>query len=131
MANDFDASIKLLYPVDKNTFSTIDVLEPADEYDVVANVEIGRDLNQFATEHILRVAIVNLSTAEQVAVTEVREPLTPQDNSQRQQEMRAGFPALQTPGAGDVLQAVASYRVVAGANSDVSTAQSVTFAVGG
>ena len=130
MANNFDASIKLLYPADQGSFFTVDVLEPTDPYDVVANVEIGQGLNQFASEHTLRVSIVNLTTATQIDSAEVKEQLTPQLNTQRRQEMRASFQAPQNVNSGDVLQAVASYRVTAGANSDVSTETSETFAVG-
>jgi hypothetical protein len=130
MANAWDATLKLLYPADEGTFFTVDVLEPGDTYVVVANVEIGEDLNEFATEHILRVSIVNLTTATQVDSAEVKEQLTPQNNTQRRQEMRASFGPIQNSTSGDVLQAVASYKVVAGANTDVSTSQSVTFAVG-
>ncbi len=131
MANNWDASIKLLYPTDQGTFFTIDVLEPTDSYDVVANVEIGEGLNRFATEHTLRVSIVNLTTATQVDSAEVKEQLTPQLNTQRRQEMRASFNPPANVAGGDVLQAVASYKVTAGADTDVSTTTSETFAVGG
>lgn len=130
MANAWDASIKLLYPADTGTFFTIDVLEPADNFVVVANVEIGEDLNEVATKHLLRVSIVNLTTATQIAFAEVPEDLEPKNNEQRRQEMRADFGPVQNANTGDVLQAVASYTVVAGVNTDVSTATSVTFVVG-
>jgi hypothetical protein len=131
MANAWDASIKLLYPADEGTFFTIDVLEQTDNYVVVANVEIGEDLNEFASEHVLRVAIVNLTTASQVDLVELKQALTPQNNQQRRQELRAEFGPIKNSSSGDVLQAVASYTVIAGANTDVSTASSVTFVVGG
>jgi hypothetical protein len=131
MSNDWDASLKLLYPADEDAFFTVDILEPNTSYVVVGNVEIGEDLNEFATEHVLRVSIVNLTKATQVDFTEFKESLTPQNNTQRRQEIRAPFGPIQNSDAGDVLQAVASYKVIAGANFDVSTAQSVTFAVGG
>jgi hypothetical protein len=131
MANAWDASIKLLYPVDQGTFFTVDVLEPADPYDVVANVEIGEDLNEFASEHILRVAVINLTTASQVAIQEVKETLVPQNNTPRREEMRASFGPVANSDSGDVLQVVASYKVIAGANVAQSTATSETFVIGG
>lgn len=130
MANAWDASIKLLYPADSDAFFTVDVLEPTDDYVVVGNVEIGEDLNEVATKHILRVSIINLTTATQVAFNELTEDLEPKNNEQRREEMRVAFGPIQNSSSGDVLQAVASYKVVAGANTDVSTAQSVTFVVG-
>jgi hypothetical protein len=130
MANAYDASIKLLYPADENSFFTIDVLEPADNYAVVANVEIGENLNEVATRHTLRVSIINLTTATQVDLKEVQEDLEPKNNEQRRQEMRADFGPIQNSNTGDVLQAVASYTVKAGVNIDVSSATSVTFVVG-
>ena len=131
MANAWDATLKLLYPADEGTFFTVDVLEPGDTYVVVGNVEIGEDLNEFATEHVLKVSIVNLTTATQVDSAEVKEQLIPQNNTQRRQELRASLGPIQNSNPGDVLQAVASYKVTAGVNTDISTAQSVTFAVGG
>jgi hypothetical protein len=130
MANAWDATIKLLYPVDDGTFFTLDVLEPNTAYDVIANVEIGENLNENVDEFVLRVAIINLTTASQVAVQEVKGGLVPQNNTPRLEELRANFGPLQNSSPGDVLQAVASYKVIAGANSDVSTAQSVTFVAG-
>jgi hypothetical protein len=131
MANAWDADIKLLYPADQGTFFTVDVLEPGDPLDVIANVEIGEDLNEFAGEFLLRVAVVNLTTASQVAFTEVKGTLVPQNNTPRRQELRASFGPIPNSSSGDVLQAIASYKVTAGVNTDVSTAQSVTFAIGG
>lgn len=131
MANNFDASIKLLYPVDQGSFFTIDVLEPTDSFDVIANVEIGQGLNQFVSEHVLRVSVVNLMTGGVAGTAEVRAPLTPQLNTQRREEIRANLPVAKDVSPGDVLQAVASYKVIAGANVDISTEKSETFAVGG
>jgi hypothetical protein len=131
MANAWDASIKLLYPADKGTFFSIEVLEPADSYDVVANVEIGEDLNEVATEQVLRVAIINLTTASQVDVAEVKWPLAPQNNTKRREELRVNFGPVPNSNSGDVLQVVASYKVIAGVNTDLSTAQSETFSIGG
>ncbi|SNT53799.1 hypothetical protein SAMN05421812_108305 [Asanoa hainanensis] len=127
-ANGWDASIKLLYPTDEGTFFTLAALAAGEPYDVVANVEIGENLNEAVDEHILRVSIVNLTTATQVAFVEVQEDLKPENNTKRRAELRAKFPPIPNLTSGDVLQAVASYKVVAGVNFDLSTAQSETFA---
>jgi hypothetical protein len=130
VANPWDAVIKLLTPVDLNTNFTIDVLQLNDSYDVVADVEIGEDLNENVDKFELRVAIINLTTATQVALKDVSGNLTPQDDTQFFDQVRVNFGPIQNSTPGDVLQAVASYRVTAGSNSDVSTAESVTFVVG-
>jgi hypothetical protein len=129
MANPWDATIKLLYPVDDGTFFTLDVLPLNRNFDVIANVEIGENLFENVDRFELRVSIVNLTTATQVALGEVKDTLTPQNNTQFQAEVRVDFGPIQNSAVGDVLQAVASYKVIAGANYDVSTAQSVSFVV--
>jgi hypothetical protein len=129
MANPWDATIKLLYPVDDGTFFTLDVLPLNKDFDVIANVEIGENLFENVDRFELRVSIVNLTTATQVALGEVKDTLTPQNNTQFQAEVRVDFGPIQNSAVGDVLQAVASYKVIAGANYDVSTAQSVNFVV--
>jgi len=130
VANHWDADIKLLTPVDLNTFFTIDVLELGDSYDVVADVEIGEDLNENVDKFELRVAIINLTTAAQVDLKDVTGTLTPQEDIPFFDRVRVNFGPVKNSSRGDVLQAVASYRVTAGSNFDVSTAQSVTFVVG-
>jgi hypothetical protein len=127
MANAWDASIKLVYPADQGTNFTIDVLEPGDPFDVVADVEIGEDLNEFVSEHILRAAVVNLTTATQVAFKEVKLPLVPQNNTQRREQIRAAFAPIAGLNSGDVLQVIASYKVIAGVNVRLSSATSETF----
>jgi|tagenome__1003787_1003787.scaffolds.fasta_scaffold20488442_3 hypothetical protein len=132
MSNDMDANIKLLYPVDKNSFFTIDDVGQGKEFDVIANVEIGEDLNEVVNRHEVRVGIVNLTQSRAVGVAQTRtDNLVPQNNTPRLEEVRVAIPAGWDADAepGDVLQAIASYKVVAGVNIDFSTAQSVTFVV--
>ena len=118
MPSPWDASIKLLYGVDQGTFFTLDDLALDDPFDVIANVERGSNLNQVVDSHVLRVGIRNLTTSETVAIEELR------------LQIPSGW-AAQGSGSnvGDVLQAVASYKVVAGVNTDFSTAESNTFVV--
>ena len=66
MSNDMDANIKLLYPVDKNSFFTIDDVGLGKEFDVIANVEVGEDLNEVIDRHEVRVGIVNLTQSKAV-----------------------------------------------------------------
>jgi hypothetical protein len=131
MSNDFDANIKLLYPVDDATFFTIDDVGRGKEFNVVANVEAGQQLNSVIDRHEVRVGIVNLTQSKAVGVPQtLSENLAPV-LAPLLRELRVGIPAGWDADAevGDVLQAVASYKVIAGAQEDFSTAQSVTFVV--
>lgn len=134
MPSPWDASIKLLYAVDDGTFFTLDDLALDDPFDVIANVEIGENLNEVVDEFTLRVGIRNLTTSETVAIENLTDTLTPANNTPRREERRVAIPSgWASAGAGsnvgDVLQAVASYKVVAGINTDFSTAESDTFVV--
>jgi hypothetical protein len=128
MSSDWDASIKLLYATDVGTFFTIDDVSNGTTFDVIANVEIGEDLNQNVDSFVLRVAIVNLTQSSSVFTVDQPGTLSPASNPFFAEE-RVNIPAGWTAAVGDVLQAVASYKVTAGANTDFSTAQSNTFVV--
>lgn len=133
MANPGDANINLLYPAIDGTLFTLNTLPLNKDFDVIADVEIGEDLNENVDDFVLRVGVVNLTTSVQVALVEVKAALIPQPNTRYRDQIRADFVAVQNaanpPAVGDVLQAVASYSVRSGATKDVSTAQSATFVV--
>ena len=131
MPSDFDASIKLLYAVDAGVCSSLPSMtwRMAHEFVIVANVEIGADLNQNVDNFDLRVGIRNLTQSVTVATVNDAGTLTPAATPFLD-ERRVTIPAGWGPAAvGDVLQAVAGYIVTAGANKDFSTAESQTFVV--
>jgi hypothetical protein len=128
MPSDFDANIKLLDAVDLGTFFSIDDVANGASFDVIANVEIGQDLNQNVDRFDLRVGIVNLTQSQGVTVVNdggVLNPAAAPFFDQRRVNIPAGWAAT----VGDALQARASYKVTAGANFDFSTAVSNTFVV--
>ena len=128
MPGPWDASIKLLYPVDKDQFTTVDDIDNNTPFDAIANVEIGENLNEHVDDFVLRVAVLNITQSTTIQVEELKGALTPADDTTFTNEERVSLNAPnQTPG--DILQLVASYRVNAGANSDFSNAESVTFNV--
>jgi hypothetical protein len=132
MPSDFDANIKLLYAVDAGGgFFTIDDVANGAEFVMVANVEIGADLNQNVDSFDLRVGIRNLTQSVTVATVNDSGTLTPDPTPAAFfDERRVTIPAGWGPAeVGDVLQAVAAYIVTAGANKDFSTAESQTFVV--
>ena len=107
----------------------IDDVANGAEFVMVANAEIGQDLNQNVDRFDLRVAIRNLTQSVTVATVNDGDTLTP-DASPFLDERRVTIPAGWGPAdVGDVLQAVAAYIVTAGANKDFSTAESQTFVV--
>jgi len=128
MPSPWDASIKLLYAVDANTFFTIDDVTNGDPFDVIANVEIGENLNENVDRFDLRVAVRNLTQSTTVEIVNVGDILKPQNNETRNEERRVSFAPVNAT-QGDILQAIASYKVTAGVNFDFSTAQSNTFVV--
>jgi len=129
MPSDFDANVKLLDAVDSGTFFTIDDVSNGAAFDVIANVEIGRDLNQNVDSFDLRVGIVNLTQSKSVTIVDDSGALVPVATpffDQRRVTIPAGWG---NAAVGDVLQARASYKVTAGANFDFSSAVSNTFVV--
>ena len=128
MAGDFDARIKLLYPADENLLFTLDDVANGASFDVRADLEIGKDLNAVVDSFDLRVGIVNLTTSASVATAAASGALTPTPDPFLEQRA-VNIPAGWTAAVGDVLQAVASYKVTAGVHTDFSTAESVTFVV--
>jgi hypothetical protein len=128
MPGPWDASIKLLYPVDQGQFTTLDDIDNATPFDAIANVEIGENLNENVDDFELRVAVVNLTTSNTIQIETLKRALNPADDTTFTAEERVSLNAPNQT-AGDVLKLVASYRVNAGSNSDTSSAESVTFTV--
>ena len=128
MPGPWDASIKLLYPVDQGQFTTLDDIDNATPFDAIANVEIGENLNENVDDFELRVAVVNLTTSNTIQIETLKRALNPADDTTFTTEERVSLNAPNQT-AGDVLKLVASYRVNAGSNSDFSNAESVTFTV--
>ena len=95
---------------------------------MLANVEIGENLNENVDEFELRVAVLNVTQSTTIQIETLKRALVPADDTTFQAEERVSFNAPNQT-AGDVLQAVASHRVNAGANSDFSSAESVTLTV--
>jgi hypothetical protein len=120
-----DANIKLLYATGENSFCTADTVANGAAFDVVANVEIGRDLRRVVTKEDLFVSIVNRSQAVAFPPVVQSNTLVPGDDRDALcQELRVkvdpGWPAAE----GDVLQIIATYKVTAGVFTDYSTATS-------
>jgi len=129
MAGPWDAEIKLLYPADAGTFFTVDTIDSKTAFVAVANVEIGENLNENVSKHDVWVVVRNLSKSTIVATTLFTEPLIPENNKARRQEVRVDIDDAWTAEEGDILELVASYKVTAGVNKVYSSTDSKTFIV--
>ena len=124
MANPDDARLKLLYAVDDNTFATADTVVAGDAFDLIANVEIGGNIQQNVDQLDLFVGLRNLTRSTEVLTTAFSEPLTPDNNGTVNREVRVDLAPGWKAEEGDVLEAVATLKVTYGANADYSFGRS-------
>ena len=130
MPGNQDANIKLLYVVDENSFFTADTVDVGAAFDVIANVEIGKDLMEVVSKENLFVSVVNLSQSTVLQQQTLENVLTPVDNPDPlNQELRIKVSGGWTANEGDVLEAIATYKVTAGVYTDYSAARSGTVVV--
>ena len=130
MPGNQDANIKLLYVVDENSFFTADTVAVGAAFDVIANVEIGKDLMEVVSKENLFVSVVNLSQSTVLQQQTLENVLTPVANPDPlNQELRVKVSGGWTANEGDVLEAIATYKVTAGVYTDYSAARSGTVVV--
>jgi hypothetical protein len=130
MPGNQDANIKLLYVVDENSFFTADTVANGAAFDVIANVEIGKDLMEVVSKENLFVSVVNLSQSTVLQQQSLENVLTPVANPDPlNQELRIKVSGGWTAAEGDVLEAIATYKVTAGVFTDYSAAHSGTVVV--
>ena len=130
MPGNQDANIKLLYVVDENSFFTADTVTNGAAFDVIANVEIGKDLMEVVSKENLFVSVVNLSQSTVLQQQSLENVLTPVANPDPlNQELRIKVSGGWTANEGDVLEAIATYKVTAGVYTDYSAARSGTVVV--
>ncbi|RZU48720.1 hypothetical protein EV385_0439 [Krasilnikovia cinnamomea] len=122
-SNQYDAALKLVYFADVGTFFASDTVANGEPFDVIGNVEIGKELMENVRDFKLYVKVVNLSRSTLLLAGEVADTLTAQDapyNAELRLSFRGGWHADD----GDVLQAIASYRVNTSLYNDYSTMNS-------
>jgi hypothetical protein len=128
MANAWDASIQNLYPTRAGGNVAVADVPNGDPYEIHCHVSIGENLNEHVDKFLLRVSVNNLTKSTTVQTIDLPGNLTPADDTDFFSEEKLSFAApAQT--VGDVLQAVASYTVTAGINTDIASAESATFVV--
>jgi hypothetical protein len=126
----WDARIKLLYAADDGTDFTADTITLDDPFDVVADVEVGRGLMQFADGDELFVSVRNVSKSTVIASARSARPV-PASDKPLHDELRIDIASGWGNQAeeGDLLEVVATYRMDAGVNTDYSYATSQRFIV--
>lgn len=130
MPGNQDANIKLLYVVDENSFFTADTVAGGAAFDIIANVEIGKDLMEVVTKETLFVSVVNLSQSTVLQQQTLENVLTPVANPDPlNQELRVKVSSGWSANEGDVIEAIATYKVTAGVYTDYSAARSGTVVV--
>jgi hypothetical protein len=130
MPGNQDANIKLLYVVDENSFFTADTVANGAAFDVIANVEVGKDLMEVVSKEDLFVSVVNLSQSTVLQQQSLQNVLTPVANPDPlNQELRVKVSGGWTAAEGDVIEAIATYKVTAGVYTDYSSARSGTVVV--
>jgi hypothetical protein len=127
-SNQYDANIKLLYIVDDNSFFASDSLTRGEPFDVIGNVEIGKELMENVETEKLFISVINLSKARLVATGKVENHLEKAERTHNA-ELRVNFPGGWDADDGDVLEAVASYRVSTGLFTDYSTLRTLPVVV--
>ncbi|MEU8749197.1 hypothetical protein ACFYVK_06895 [Streptomyces chartreusis] len=121
MAGTWDASVNVLYITGVGGAFAVQKLSIATAFEVVADIEIGAQLNGFATSDRLVVTVTNLTTG--VVTTRVNNQTLTPAGTIRREPIRVDFPPL-AANEGDLLRATCSYRVTAGINTDYSWGQS-------
>jgi hypothetical protein len=129
MTGAWDASIKLLYAVDDDSFCTLDTVRNGDSFDVIVNVEIGEKLNEVVQLYDLWVSVRNLSQSMTILSEHRSDTLVPEIDTARHEEIRVEFGNGWSAEDGDVLEAVAAFKVTAGVNTDFFTARTEKFVV--
>ncbi|GIF72416.1 hypothetical protein [Asanoa siamensis] len=128
--NSWDAAIKQLYPADNGTKDFAETVARGKPFDVVAAIEIGRNLREFVTSDLLTVTVTNRTRMTVVAQVTAPRTLAPASAALAEDlrvDINGGWDAK--AGEGDVLEAVATYKTVAGVHTDYSSATSQLFTV--
>jgi hypothetical protein len=123
MSGTWDASIMLVYVVDDERAFPIDLIKNGDAFGVVTDIRIGRNLMQFVDSCDLFVSVRNLSQSNVLLSRHQSYALAPREAALNQ-ELQVKFDDEWNADEGDVLEAIVTLKVTAGANHDYSVARS-------
>jgi hypothetical protein len=123
MSGTWDASIMLVYIADDERLFPIDIIQNGDAFGVVANIRIGHNLMQFVDSCELFVSVRNLSQSNMLLSRHQSYALAPRE-APLNQELQVKLDDEWNANEGDVLEAIVTLKVTAGANHDYSVARS-------
>ncbi|GAA1896208.1 hypothetical protein [Asanoa iriomotensis] len=126
--NNWDAAIKQLYPADDGTKNFAEMVSLGKAFDVIASVEIGKNLREFVDGDRLTVTVINHSKMAVVTNRTVARTLVPQ-SAPLTEDLKVDIDPGWTADEGDVLEAVATYKAQAGIHTDFSSTTSHLFTV--
>jgi hypothetical protein len=127
MPGEYDARIKDLSVVKKGTSFTVDNLSAADDFDVVADIEVGPSLNAVLSRIQIWASVGNQTQLAQVQAQTYDQNPAQAANGPRNERIVIPFNALTGVNEGDLLQAVATLKVTTGVLTDFSDAESEPF----
>lgn len=127
MPGEYDAKIKNLTVVDKATTFTVDTLAAAEDFDVIADIEVGSSLNAVINRIEVWASVGNLTQLAQVQTQKADDPNPGAATTPRTQQIRIPFNALIGVNPGDRLHASATLKVSTGVLTNFSDATSETF----
>jgi hypothetical protein len=130
MSGTWDATILSASAAEPGEPFAVDAVGNGEKFDVVANVRIGRNLMQFVDRCELFVAVRNLSRSTTMLSQHQQYELTPQKLALNE-AFRVQFASGWTAGEGDVLEVLATFKVISGINYDYSMTRGAPFIVTG
>lgn len=123
-SNQYDANIKLVYIADQGSFFASDTISVGQPFDVVGNVEVGKELMVNVTRQKLFITILNRSQAKVLATGHYDHPLAASEHPHHE-ELRVSIAGGWVANEGDVIEAIATYRVNTQLFTDYSTLTSL------
>ncbi|REE95044.1 hypothetical protein [Thermomonospora umbrina] len=124
----YDARLNLLAVVDKGTSFTAHTLEIGRDFDVIADIEVGKALNALISRIEIFASLGSITQGVQIQaqVHDDKSP-TPAD-APRRDRITVPFTGLAGVSEGDILQASATLKVITGIWTDYS-AQTSEFVI--
>jgi hypothetical protein len=130
MSGTWDATILSAYAAEPGGPFAVDAVGNGEQFDVVADVRIGRNLMQFVDRCELFVSVRNLSRSTTMLSQHQQYTLAPQKLALNE-AFRTQFASGWTAEEGDVLEVLATFKVTSGINYDYSMVASGPFIVQG
>lgn len=121
---EYDARIKQLSVVKKGTSFTVSTLTVAQDFDIIADIEVGQSLNAVISRIEIFASVGNRTQLVQAQAQKFTDNAPVAANAPREARITIPFNALAGVNEGDLLEATATLKITAGALTDLSAATS-------